>query len=201
MDKNDYRDEELLLMARFGHEKAREELISRYMKRRRSHARTAYPSSTYLLDDWDINHAFFSAMLSAMSGYSFQSGEKFFSYYMKVYGNSLLKEIKDKSRYRNGVQIVSLDEGITTHDEDSFLSDVIPLANEDPRLYVDYLEEAGRIGLIEEQLDPKVLEVGRLRLSGCTFNEIMEKLSITRKKARILYDKFQDYIEKNVLIS
>ena len=60
-------------------------------------------------------------------------------------------------------------------------------------------EEAERLGVLKEKLEPDVLKAARLRLDGMTFPAIAEVLGVSPKKAQRLYAAFKEAAQKIVV--
>lgn len=199
MKKVDYAlDEELLLAWIQGSSVAQGLLTDRYFKLRFAMSEMVFPGISHTLDSWDLNHAFFLSFENALKNYEFGKC-RFESFFLKIYGHELQRESMKKNLNNNRF-FYSLESEIDK-DGDLCFHDVIKSPNEDPRLYIDYIEQAERIGKLPKELDRDALKVMKLKEEGFTFNEIADALNYSLKKVRRLYEVFKKYVKKHIIIS
>ena len=180
-------DESLILLSRSQNADAFYALTKRYFVIRIPLCRIASAALASYFDAWDLNHVFYVTFNDCLNDFKFGSGS-FKSYLIRSLRHALIREAK-KLHLFDHVPTVSLDYEPNGQDT---LHDVIGSSGDDPRCYLDYFEEAERLGLLKEKLNPDVLKVARLRLDGMTFSQIAELLSIHSKKAQRLYAIFKE---------
>lgn len=189
-------DESLLLMARSQNAEAYCILTKRYFDKKKLLCSQASAALASKFDTWDLNHAFYLAFNATIK--SFQLGEgTFHSYLVRCLKNALIREAEKLHLFKN-VPTVSLDFS-TSESEESTLHDVIPnTGEEDPRMYVTYLEEIKKFAKLKDEIDDEILQVARLKIDGCKFTEISEILSIPAKRASRDYQKYEELV-KNIV--
>lgn len=186
-------DENLLLMARSQNVDAFYALTKRYFDQRKTLCYKASSALSKMFDAWDLNHVFYISFNSCVKCFSLGEGN-FHSYLIKCLKNSLIREAEKLHLFRN-VPTISLDFQTAS----GTLHDVVPdSGEEDPRMYVNYLEEARRYGKLKEEITDEVLQVARLKIDGCKYKEIGEILSITPKKASKYYKEYEKAVNSIV---
>ncbi len=185
-------DESLLLMSRSQNADAYYTLTKRYFDKRKLICNQASSALARMFDAWDLNHAFYQAFNASVKSYSLGDGGSFHSYLVAALKNGMIREAEKLHLFRN-VKTVSLDYEVS---EGATLHDVIPASGEeDPRMFVNYLEEAKKFCSAKEEIEDEVLQVARLKIDGCKYTEIAEILSITPKKASRDYEKYEDLVK------
>lgn len=186
-------DENLLLMARSQNADAFYALTKRYFDKRQSLCHKASSALSKMFDAWDLNHVFYISFNSAVKCFTLGEGS-FHSYLIKCLKNCLIREAEKLHLFKH-VPTISLDYQTSS----GYLHDVIPASGEeDPRMYVNYLDEARRYGSLKEEITDEVLQVARLKIDGCKFKEIGEILSITPKKASRYYQQYEKAVNNIV---
>ena len=194
---DDLGDEELLLLSRFGHEGCRELLTKRYYATRDFHARRAAPGAYSSYSSFDLGTEFFSTFLNALSSFRFGQG-LFKNYLEKALTHDMYRNISKAVADRSNV--FHLDEPLKNDDQSELtFNDVIPASNyDDPRVYLNYAEEAMALGDAPEELDKKVLLIASLRFEGKTIKEIMRLTNMTLKMVKSRYKVFSDFIKERL---
>ncbi len=189
-------DESLLLMARSQNADAYCTLTKRYFDKKKLLCNQASAALSCMFDQWDLNHAFYLAFNSTIKSYSLGEGS-FHSYFVRCLKNALIREAEKLHLFKN-VPTVSLD-FVSSDSNESTLHDVIQdTGEEDPRMYVNYLEEAQKFSRLKEKIDDEVLQVARLKIDGCKFTEIAKILSISPKRASRDYEKYEELVKSIV---
>lgn len=191
-------DEALILLAREGKAEARNLITERYFKARKKLAKRASYSMVIILSDWDLNYAFFTAFENCFETYRFKK-IRFETYFLQALRHEMRKEA-EKQHLFNREAPLSLDNEVPGSDGEFTFHDVLPSACEDPRLYVNYLEEAHSLGKITSDLDTRVLRVARLRINGLSYREIADATSLSPKQAKTLFTKYEKYVEEKIKI-
>lgn len=186
-------DENLLLMARSQNPDAFYALTKRYFDMRHTLYQQASAPLAKMFDAWDLNHAFFTAFNSSIRSFELGQGS-FHAYMVKALRNAMIRDA-EKLHLFKGPKTISLDE----ENEHGTLHDVVPAKGEDPRMYVNYLEEARAYGKAKGTLSEEVLQVARLRLDGCKFKEIAEILSISPRRASRDFKLYEEAVSKIVI--
>ncbi len=186
-------DESLLLMARSQNADAYCELTKRYFNKKKLLCSQASAALSCMFDQWDLNHAFYLAFNASIKSFSLGEGT-FHSYLVRCLRNSLIREAEKLRLFKN-VPTVSLDFQ-TSSDGEETLHDVIQDTDEeDPRMYVNYLEEVKSFSKMKENIDDEILQVARLKIDGCKYTEIAEILAITPKRASRDYEKYEELVK------
>ncbi len=189
-------DESLLLMARSQNAEAYCALTKRYFDKKRLLCSQASAALSSKFDQWDLNHAFYLAFNASIKSYSLGEGS-FHSYLVRCLKNALIREAEKLHLFKN-VPTVSLD-FVSSESSESTLHDVIQdTGEEDPRMYVNYLEEVQRFAKCKEGIDDEVLQVARLKIDGCKYTEIAKILSISPKRASRDYEKYEELVKEIV---
>ena len=187
-------DESLILLTRSQNADAFYILTKRYFQVRVLLCRLASAALASYFDPWDLNHVFYVTFNDCLNDFKFGSGS-FKSYLIRSLRHAMIREAK-KLHLFDHVPTLSLDYAPNGQDT---LHDVIGSSGDDPRRYVDYFEEAERLGVLKEKLEPDVLKAARLRLDGMTFPAIAEVLGVSPKKAQRLYAAFKEAAQKIVV--
>lgn len=189
-------DENLLLMSRSQNADAFYTLTKRYFDKRRLVCNQASAALSRMFDAWDLNHTFYQAFNSCVKSFSLGEGSNFHSYLVRTLKNALIREAEKLHLFRN-VKTVSLDYEVN---DGATLHDVIPASGEmDPRMYVNYLEEAQKFGKLQENMEDEVLQVARLKIDGCKYTEIAKILNISPKRASRDYQKYEELVKKIII--
>ncbi len=189
-------DESLLLMARSQNADAYCTLTKRYFDKKRLLCNQASAALSCMFNQWDLNHAFYLAFNSSIKSYSLGEGT-FHSYFVRCLKNALIREAEKLHLFKN-VPTVSLDFS-SSESDGATLHDVIQdTGEEDPRMYVTYLEEVQRFAKCKGQIDDEILQVARLKIDGCKYTEIANILSISPKRASRDYEKYEELV-KNIV--
>jgi hypothetical protein len=187
-------DEELILLWRMNVPCAKEILTKRYYEARDLHARRASPGLYYQISSWDLNQRYFVTFLSCLENYTFGNA-RFQKYLETALGHDIAHYVKN--RQECDFSLLSLDGFVHEDESELTLHDVVPAGqSSDPRLFIDYFDEAMALGRAPRLIDKEVLRVASLRIEGCTFAEISARLKITPKKARVRYEKYEKEVRK-----
>jgi hypothetical protein len=189
-------DEALLLLSREGNLDARFVLTERYFRLRKESAKRASYALAKILEDWDLNLSFFIAFENCFMGYQFGKG-RFSTYFLGSLRHEMSKEA-EKEHLLDGLNPVSLDNTVPGSEGEYTFHDVISSTGEDPRIYVNYLEEAMSLGKIGEDLTEETLEAARLRIDGLSFRAIAEKMNVNIKRVRKLYSQYEKYVSGKI---
>lgn len=190
---SDTSDEELFLAAHFGNQMARGELESRYYLIKKTNIVRTVPGilSFCTLDELvPLGIQVYSKCYAL-----YKPGKaRFRSYYEAALQRSLWRYQNDKIQKEFGP--FSFDDiipntGVMT------LHDVLPANSikDNPRIYVDYLEEAASLGVGSKAITDDVLAVASLRIDGMTFSELSKKLGITPRMAYRRFRKYRDVVK------
>jgi hypothetical protein len=193
----DLPDEALLGLYRFGDDDARNVLVERYAKKSGNYARLVSPGIVSNLDEGEINHASFIAYLSAENGYHEGSGT-FRNYYLAILSHELSKVFKESPLFESW-RFVSLDSNVPGTEGESTFHDVIASGEEnDPRCFLDYMEEALTLGKLPSILDQTTLKVARLHIDGETFEGISHLVNLSPKQARTRFLQYDSFIKDGI---
>lgn len=145
-----------------------------------------------MFDKWDLNHAFFVAFQNVMK--SFRLGHGYFrKYFIQTLRYTMIHEAETLKLFKETPTIINLDEtGYSDHGET--LHDVIGEDGDNPRMYIDYFEEATKVGKAIKGIDQETLSVARLRIKSLTFQEIADMLGFSVSKCRRLYANYEQSI-------
>lgn len=183
-------DENLLLMARSQNADAFYTLTKRYFDMKTAICHQASYALSQMFDAWDLNHAFYTTFNACVKSFTLGEGN-FHSYMVRSLKNTLIRNA-EKLRLFKRVPTISLDYQTAS----GYLHDVVPdSGEEDPRMYVNYLEEANKYGKLKEDVPDEVLQVARLKIDGCKFKEIGEILGITAKRASRDYKEYERLVD------
>jgi hypothetical protein len=187
-------DEELILLWRMNVSCAKEILTKRYYDARDLHARRAAPGFYNQISAWDLNQRYFVTFLNCLENYTFGNA-RFQKYLETALGHDIARFVKNKQEC--DFSLLSLDGFVHEDESELTLHDVIPAGqSSDPRLFVDYFDEAMALGRAPKLIDKEVLRVASMRIDGYTFAEISSTLKITPKKARVRYEKYEKEVKK-----
>jgi hypothetical protein len=192
-------DESLFSLWLSGNAEARNELSERYFHFRLAHCHKVAPLLASRLDSGDLNYVSFVAFQSAVDHYSLSLGS-FLNYYLSVLGHEVIKKAKELSLI-GSEKILSLDAPISGHDEEISLHDVVSLGEVDnPKIYLNYMEEASGLGCLPKSIDRRVLSVARLHQEGHSFVSIAGLMHETHKQVRSKYSLYKNFIEHGIKI-
>lgn len=188
------RDEELLIWIRLGRSEAQEVLFQRYFAAHAFHVERSAPGITKLLGTWEINNVFFETFLHSIETFGF-GRSCFRNYFEKCLRHDLFRALNDRDLVARD-ECVSLDGPLNGTDEMT-LHDVLPSQSaEDPKSWIDYLEEAYRLRSAPKRLTEPVLAVARLRCQDWTFREIAARLGISERAAKGRYLTYKGLVER-----
>jgi hypothetical protein len=174
---------------------AREKLVKRYFDQRYYHARRSAPGVYKNFDNWESNQSFFTVYFACEQSYRF--GEARFRKYLET---SLSHALYRKNTSDLPLSsIVYLDETINGEKSEMTFHDVVSSSSgDDPRIYLNYLEEVYLLEKAPKQIDGMVLAVARLKVEGHSLNECAALLHISPKQAKTRYAKYVAYIRKTL---
>ncbi|MCI2110984.1 MAG: hypothetical protein LKK13_01420 [Bacilli bacterium] len=189
-------DEELLLLIRSGRAGAQEALFHRYYQKRAYHCRRAAPEVYGLVDEWDLNSDYFQVFFKCESCFKF--GKSLFkNYFESALRHEIFHAVRLKSRRDRSC--FSLDESLSSGEGDLTFHDVIPAyEGEDPRIYLNYVEEAFQLNKAPQAITKDVLAVAICRGENMTYPEIADRLHISVKMCKDRYAKYVKAIKKIV---
>jgi len=187
-------DEELLLLIRSGRSGAQETLFQRYFEARGFHCRRAAPEISRRVFDWDLNTNYFQIFLKCQN--SFQFGKALFkNYFETALRHELYRSLQQHQRDR--FNCLSLDDPLASGDGDLTFHDVVSsYEGEDPRLYLNYIEEAYRLKKAPKEITEDILRVALLRGENLTYPEIARRLGLSVKMCKDRYAKYTKVIER-----
>ncbi len=111
-------DEELVELIRQGDTSARDTLSVRYWREKNTLVSAVLPNVRDIVDDWDINEAFFVTYLNAEKNFDADHATKFLTYFCEILKNELLLIIAKTMRNNDISLPLSLDT-FETLDEDA----------------------------------------------------------------------------------
>lgn len=192
MEKTLVSDEELILSARSGCERAKDVLDVRFCRGYTKHAACVCPDIFRFISHGEIASAAFSTYLKCYDSYEPGVGS-FFAYYEAALKHALgrLKE----EFFEKGGSSLSLDTSFRCEDPQAVYEVIKSDASEDPRCLLNRSEEMGRLGNAQRYMSEESLEVGRLKMEGLSMSQIAERLCITKKMAWSRYSKFQSVLK------
>lgn len=189
-------DEELLFLTRGGDISAHLALTKRYFDKKEVYAKQASAALSSLFDKWDLNHIFFLSFLKATDNFEFGTKASFRSYFLTCFRHEMVAEASS-SRLFKRLSTRSLDGEIAGGKEDSkaaLLAEIIPAPEEDPNLFVDYLDEMILDPRYKGAITEKALAVARLRINGYSFTEIARITKDTPRQCQYLYRIFLEQV-------
>jgi|GEM_PF-1338782 len=195
MAMKDIPDEELLLLIRMGKPGAQETLFKRYFDLRSYHVHRAVPSIGSHYDQWEMNSDYFQVFWHCEN--TFEFGQSLFKNYFET---ALRHEIHHEIAKKNEIDYncMSLDDPLGGSEDLTFHDVCTSGGGEDPRLYLNYLEEAYRLKKAPDALTEDILDVAVLRGEELTFPEIAKRLQISIKMAKDRYSKYEKIVERIV---
>jgi len=196
-------DETLLLQARSGNDGALTFLTKRLVERQRCLYSFTYPSMLSSFASGELNHIYFDTIAIAISRYDFNDQASFQTFFLTLLRHALIHAYA-KLPQAKGLVGFSLDYEFANCGDDvnSIITfhDVVPSNNEDPRIYIDYLEELDIIGQLINNLPSICIDIARLRISGLTYKKISELCSIGIRKVKSLHEQFLNAVRTMISI-
>ena len=189
-------DEELLLAARVGDDAAQTALVERYFAKRFMLCRVASPNSCMNLNEWDLNEAFFHAILQAITSFQFR-GVRFSTFFKCVLEKELIHMSMERVKESG---IVSLDASVYEEDGESIaLCDSIPTESEleNPHSYLLYLDRLNDLGRLPADFPPVAVEVVKSVLSGAKMSEVCQSLGISVNQGKYFLAKYRSQARKS----
>ncbi len=199
MDSDALKDEELLLLSRLGVAGALETLTSRYYAKREYHAKRAAPASYFYLNAFDLGSEFFNSFLHAVNSFRF-GNSRFRRYFESALGHDIARKVGEV--FEESKNIYLSDCALKSDGEDTNVTfcDVIPSSGyDDPRIFLNYADEAIALGKAPKELNRSVLLVASLRLKGKSYAEIMELTGLSYKVVKTRFKAFRDFVTASVL--
>lgn len=181
-------DEELLILIREGVPGAQEALFKRYFDQQVYHCRRAAPGIYKRIREWDLNYDYFQVFLKCQNDYRF--GRSLFKNYFEA---ALRHEIYHAYTIlvKEGFGPISLDDPLSSYSDDLTLHDVVSSYSEDdPRIYLDYLEEAYKLKKAPKEITSDILDVAIMRGENMTYPEIARRLHISTKMCKDRYNRY-----------
>ncbi len=191
-------DEDLIVMWRVGQAEGCVVLTERYCHRQEELLRRASYALSRILASQDPDLLFATAFENCLHAYQPGKGP-FLPYFLNSLRHDMSKAAA-KEHLLDGQSVLSLDNKVPGLEGELTFHDALAANGEDPRDYVNLLEEARRLGKIKDDLAPEVLDVARLRNDGCSFRAVAEAKGINIKKARKLYARYEKYVKTKVKI-
>ena len=195
-------DEELLLLARMGNQKAETLFAERIFKDQMRQCRCVAAAACSKLDNWDINEAYFRAYTSAVAGYRFGSS-RFMSYFMGILTHEIIhimsKRMREQAQHG---YVFSLDAVINDESESSCscLSDFVASTDfmDDPKCFMIYAEELESIHDLPKNVDPLMLDVIRLVSSNYSIGETAKLCEISENRVKYLLNGYRRWAKKTL---
>lgn len=194
-------DESLLLQARSGDETALTFLTKRLVERQRCLYSFTYPGMLSSFLSGELNHIYFDTIAVAISRYDYNDGASFQTFFLTLLRHALIHAYA-KLPQSKGIVGLSLDFEASNSGDDVngtiTFHDVISASNEDPRAYVDYMEELDSLGMLSENLPSICVDVARLRMHGVTYQKIADLFGISLRKARAFHAQFLNAVKEMI---
>jgi hypothetical protein len=192
-------DESLFSLWLSGNVEARNELSERYFHYRLAHCHKVAPLLAGRFDSGDLNYVTFVAFQSAVDHFSLSLGT-FLNYYLSVLSHEILKKAKELSLIGEE-KVLSFDAPVAGHEDEMSLHDVVSLGEVDnPKIYLNYMEEAQGLGCLPEKIDRRVLAVARLHQEGHSFTSIAGLMHESHKQVRSKYTLYKNFVEHGIKI-
>ncbi len=184
-------DEELLLLTRLGDYTAHGQLDDRYYQSRRLHAARARLGLGPAYEAFE-NHGFFLKSLeNAAESFRF-SLSRFRKYMETILGNDIAKVAKEEKK--KGAASLSEPISPLLEDEVTF-EDVVSCSKfEDPKIYLNYFEEAVLLSKLPKRLKKRTIEVVSLRLEGHSYSSIAANLKVAPSTAKRHFQAFLAFV-------
>jgi hypothetical protein len=196
---NNLSDESLFSLWLSGNVEARNELTLRYYHYRQAHCHKVAPLLAGRLDSGDLNYVTFVAFQNAVDHFSLSLGT-FLNYYLSILSHEIVKKGKELSLIGNE-KVISFDAPVYGDDDEMSLHDVISVGEGDnPKIYLDYMEEAEGLGCLPKKIDRRVLAVARLHQEGHSFTSIAGLMHESHKQVRTKYSLYKNFIERGIKI-
>ncbi len=198
--KTTFSDEELLLAARLGDEKAEAVFTKRMFDDRFKNARFVAPEACNLLDDWELNEAYFRAFTSSSANFRF-SNVRFLSYFLNNLRHEIIHEAthKVKEQQEKG-RTCSLDSHIGGKDGTvAVLSDFVASGDfmDDPHAFLLYAERLEELHRLPANADPTTLDVVRLVASNYTIADTARVCGISESRVSYLLNRYRKWVIKS----
>jgi len=194
-------DEELLLAARLGDHKAESLFAERFFKERVRNCYSVANEACRMLDDWDLNEAYFHAYTSSVSGYRFGS-VRFRTYFLSNLYHAIIhklsKKIKEES---DGGRVLSLDAKLLDENETVYsLSDFVASDNfmDDPRSFLLYAERLEDLNHLPKGSDPMMLDAVRLVTADYSFAEAAKLCGVSENRIKYLISRYRRWASKSM---
>lgn len=190
-------DEELILLMRYGVEKARDVLLVRYYKKRRCACESANAAVYRVLDEWERNEAFFKGFQKAMENFRFQARVKFSSFVLACLKTALTDAADFKFATKNVCGVISLETPVSLSGSDDSLciADCVQEGQnmDDPRLFYEYAEMVAQLKKLPRGIDERVIDIVRRLLEGYSIVEISEHFRLTPKQIEYELGKYRNW--------
>lgn len=183
-------DEELLLLSRMGNLATRDALAKRYYDNRYFHACRALPGAKYAYDVYEFNQEFFTTFYNATESFRFGSA-RFKRYLETALGHDMARCAKKNPA------MISLDAPIPHLKDETITFEEVMTATSmsDPKVYLNYAEEALALKQAPDYIDKKVLLIASLKIEGKTFAEISRLTKMTLKQVKLRFGKFAKFLK------
>lgn len=192
-------DESLFSLWLSGNVEARNELTVRYYRYRLYHCHKVAPLLTAKFDSGDLNYVTFVSFQNALDHFSLMLGS-FLNYYLTILEHEVSKKARELALI-GPESPLSLDAPVFGKEDEMSLHDVIPSGEQNnPKMYLNYMEEAEGLGCLPKTIDRRVLAVARLRYEGHPFASIAKLLHESDKQVRSKYALYKNFIEHGIKI-
>lgn len=194
-------DEQLVALIRNRDVEANNILAERYYGEHQILLHLAGSPFLKALGESESNHAFFVAYLSAVDKFRPGRGGSFRTYFVKILSHQILKSLNEETKNPLG-NALSLDAPLNDENEDSacFSDCCHGDLTSDPKIFLDYMEEAEQLGALPKYLDRRTLLIARLRIEGHSFEEIARNLHSTIRVVRGQFLRYQDFVNDGIKI-
>lgn len=194
-------DEQLVALIHNRDVEANNILAERYYGEHRVLLHLAGSAFLKTLGESESNHAFFVAYLAAVEKFRPGKGGSFRTYFVKILSHQILKSLHEETKNPLG-NALSLDAPLNDENEDSpcFSDSCRGEAMNDPKIFLDYMEEAEQLGALPKYLDRKTLWIARLRIEGHSFEEIARNLHSTIRVVRGQFLRYQEFVHEGIKV-
>ena len=194
-------DEELLLAARLGDHKAESLFAERLFKDRLRACYSVANDACRMLDDWELNEAYFRAFVASTSGYRFGS-VRFKTYFLNALYHEIVHTMSKKIREESSSgRVYSLDASVLDDGESvCTLADFVSSENfmDDPRSFLLYAERLEDLNHLPKNCDPMMLDAVRLIASDYTFTETAKLCGVSENHVKYLVNSYRRWAKKSL---
>ena len=197
--KQNLNDEELLLAARLGDHKAESLFAERMFKQRSRNCFSVASEACRILDDWDLNEAYFHAYTASTSGYRFGT-VRFRTYFLNNLYHEIIHKLSKKIKEEKTKGIVASLDASSTEEEGSVLSDFVASDDfmDDPHSFLLYAEQLEELHNLPKTFEPMTLDAVRLISFNYSLAETAKLCSTSENHIKYLVSSYRRWVKKTM---